>query len=264
MVLLIAMGAETLQDYLRQAQVPQLNRAVALVQDSMGDKDVFPQSTNFRGLERVRVMNKVISASVPVAVLNAVLALGIDPKAGVDEMTLRLAAADIGTERRGDWRLLEQVPEIGLWFTTRQGLGQLMKIVKAPTRSEPLPIEAFEESASDIGLAHEALMNGCTAVAVHNTENHALTLAGASQKEGIPTWYVVPPDEFTFLFVTERVGNWVRGDLKRVTAPIVEVSPYELLGYLQEFWLVKREDNLWAPSVDTEEPPLDLGEIKLV
>ncbi|MFC1790663.1 hypothetical protein ACFLZP_04245 [Patescibacteria group bacterium] len=258
------MGAETIQDYLRQAQAPQLTRAVALVQDSMGNKDVSPQSADFRGLEQVEVMDKMVSACASAAVLNAVLALGLDPRAKVDEMTLRLAAADIGAERRGDWRLLEEVPETGLWFTTRQGLSQLMKIVKAPTRSEPLPIETFEESISDIGLAHEALMNGCVAVAVHNTENHALTLAGASQKDGIPSWYVIPPDEFTLLFVKERVGNWAFGDLKRVTAPVVRVSPYDLLGYLHEFWLIKRADNPWMPSIDAKEPVLDLGEIRPV
>ena len=201
-------------------------------------KNPLPSNHTFFSEAIVEVLGKNILACAPCSVLNAVLSLGIETNTDIKTLMTRLVAAD----RNKNELLREDASnEDRFYYITDRGIDHAFKLVENPLGKEMLSIQV--QQVSDMGIAHQALAHGFTALYVDSVLHHAIAVGGISQNEEKVSWIIIPPDSFAANII-ENLGNSILITL--ICA--YKVDPNELTSSVSTpIWIVGRKDNQWKP-----------------
>jgi hypothetical protein len=256
----------TYNEQLAEANFPSLAAAIGRVDaDFPGGVDLRlrPSGSYFYTARAIEVGDAKVAACAPCAVLNALLALGIEPKQNVATITKRLYAGNTSSIRGGEIPFLvsDDEFEAGTLFANSTGINQLLRLARSPLGADPL--DFYSEEVWDMGTAHEALAHGQSVVFVHNTWRHCITVIGLVQAGDSVRWELVPPDSVVGMAVA-RIGEEGTGMLvgaRRLVTSFL-VDPRALVyDFSLPAWIIGRPENSWRPKEMEGKRGEDLGVI---
>lgn len=202
--------------------------------------------------ESISVKGNQVLADAPIAVLNAVLALEIDPEITIEEMALIFWGKEIvrQTGSPASDPLLEAEGDIPLFRVTPRGIDCLFKIakdhwkeVKGRLKRVNLSITPFRLPTP--GQIHRRFSEGEKGVCLETKSKCVFAIVGAWQKEREVLWLAVPSDDRGMALIKgieSEPGQWLRSKLP---PHVFAIDPRRLVDRIHfPSWLVaKRIDS---------------------
>jgi hypothetical protein len=185
--------------------------------------------------EVIKTQGLNCDASAACSVLNAIACLGLVPNQKPETLLAELAELHLRPEMFGPQLMKEKD---GLYIPNDLGIVHLFTMAGRAENKQPLPITVTR--VNNMGLAHDYLAHGYTALVVDEPTSQALAVGGMEQVNGKVNWFVIPAGSHM-----EEVASGLRDRILPFLGQYVNayaVNPQKLISRVSTpLWVVSRQ-----------------------